>query len=222
MSRTHQRRPWFKPLILSSLAGLIYSSWPLGYWLNPRGSDGGLVSELGALNQPYSWLFVGLDVVSGLLIVCSVLLMWRWRLQRRRGWFRSMLALFALFGVFTAAAALLPLDCDPTASQLCLESAHNPLLIYHGLFSILSPLCLLAVVSLVWWHGRRQGNNVLMLILVGGFGLFGLLALLQVLLPNRGNDYLVQRYYVLLCSAWTAVLPYAIWRALQINREIAS
>lgn len=48
------------------VAGLLYSSWPLGYWLNPQ-ADHGLASNLEALHQPYNWLFILIDISSGVL-----------------------------------------------------------------------------------------------------------------------------------------------------------
>ena len=45
----------------------FYASWPLGYWLNPV-ANRGLASNLEAAHQPYNWVFIAFDIVSGLLI----------------------------------------------------------------------------------------------------------------------------------------------------------
>jgi hypothetical protein len=34
-------------------AGLVYSSWPLGFWFNPLVAHRDFASELGAAHQPY-------------------------------------------------------------------------------------------------------------------------------------------------------------------------
>ena len=55
---------------LMLIAGLLYSSWPLGYWLNPNAAKG-LASDLEALHQPFNWLFIALDILTGLFVAIA-------------------------------------------------------------------------------------------------------------------------------------------------------
>jgi len=198
-------------MVLSIVAGLAYNSWPLGYWLNPPVAHRGLASELEGLHQPYNWVFVSCDVVSSLLIALVALLIWR-RVRGRAGPSRWLLqaALWnvAGFSLFTILDALLPLRCDPSVRR-CPSFTHDPLLLFHGIFSITASLLLFFSVVLIWWLDRRDW--VLHAIL-WGYVLFSVFSLISVLTP--GQDSWAQHYYLTLCSLWLAVLPYCVWQAL--------
>ena len=58
-------------LLLGIIGALLYSNWLLGYWLNSRVANGGLASNLQIHGQPYSWVFVLGDVLSGLVIAVA-------------------------------------------------------------------------------------------------------------------------------------------------------
>ncbi|HWD24402.1 MAG TPA: hypothetical protein VG368_02965, partial [Acidimicrobiales bacterium] len=45
---------------------LAYSSWPLGYVLNGATARSAFASDLELSGQPYNWLFIGLDCVTGI------------------------------------------------------------------------------------------------------------------------------------------------------------
>jgi hypothetical protein len=71
------------------------ASWLL---VNPAVSRTGLASELEGLHQPYNWLFILLDVLSGILVAAVSIFMW----QKGRHTVRKVLIInFALFGIFT-------------------------------------------------------------------------------------------------------------------------
>src|SRR5690242_19130259 len=114
MKRTDARF-WLKLDILAVLSGLLYASWPLGYWLNPIVAKIGLASGLEALHQPYNWLFIVLDIVCGLLILLAC-----WSLRRRldpagrRRLFDLFLLSIAIFAVGTIADTALPMHCEPS------------------------------------------------------------------------------------------------------------
>lgn len=203
-------RFWQKLTVLSILAGLIYNSWPLGYWLNPAASGQQLASALEALHQPYNWVFISGDVVSGLLVMLVAWLIWQ-RLRPDR-----LLAIVLLnvvvFGVGTIVDTLLPEFCLPEAPG-CQSWQHNPLLLAHGVFSILAAVCLLAALGLLWWRNRRSWwlNG-----LMAGYAVFGLFSLAEAVTPADGNWS--QHYYLILCGVWLALVPYAI-RLLFRNLE---
>jgi hypothetical protein len=194
---------WLTALI-AAMAAFVYNSWPLGYWLNPAVSRRGLASELEALHQPYNWVFILLDVLSGLLVAAVSILMW----QRGRSATQKLLIInFALFGIFTLVDALLPLSCDPSL-RVCPSLSHQPLLILHGIFSITASVCLFISVALAWFVKRNQRGSFIMSTLMVGWTLFGVLSLYFFFVPGPG--YLAQHYYITLCSLWVLLLPFMV------------
>ncbi len=94
---------------LGALAGLTYLSWPLGYLLNPNVVAVGLASDLEVPGQPFAWLFVGLDVLSGALMLGVAAALWGRTVRR---WFLVCAILgYALFGISSAVSAAVPLSC---------------------------------------------------------------------------------------------------------------
>lgn len=186
---------------LAILAGVAYCSWPLGYVLNPQVSRRGLASELAALHQPFNWLFIGLDVLAGALVLAAARLLWS-RADGRLS--RVVLTSFAVFGVLTAIDALLPMSCEPSLTT-CPSLSHQPLLILHGIASIAASIGLFISAVLVWWQRRKHSGATIMSAFMAGWILFGALSL--YFLFRTGPGYLVQHYYITLCSVWTAALP---------------
>lgn len=156
MKRKQKVRIAWIATIFAVLAGAIYNSWPLGFWLNPKVSNGGgLASELEGLHQPYNWVFILLDIVTGSLVVIVVALLWQ---KHMRILGKVALASFALFGLFTIIDALLPMPCEPSVAACPVWTA-QPMLILHGVASIGSALALFISVSamqtLLWM--TKQG-----------------------------------------------------------------
>src|SRR6185312_10011235 len=89
-------------VILSALAALLYNSWPLGFWLNYSTSVHGLASDLEQVHHPYSWVFIGGDLLSSLIIltICAALLLSFKPLQKKT--FRLIIAGLMIFSTFTA------------------------------------------------------------------------------------------------------------------------
>jgi hypothetical protein len=97
-----------KPVMLFGVIGaLLYSNWLLGYWLNYRVASAGLASDLQMHSQPYSWLFILGDVLSGLAIAVTAYLL----CQHRYHLSVYLAAGYFCFGVMTAASALIPVHC---------------------------------------------------------------------------------------------------------------
>lgn len=198
------RRGWVILCGVSLLAGILYNSWPLGYILNPVVASRGLGSELEGLHQPYNWLFIGLDVVSSLMIMAVVGLIWYWRRQTKGLWLQLTVAMVMGFGVFTIADALLPLRCSPSLMR-CPSFRTDHLLLTHGIVSILASVCLFVSVALLWW--RKRTSHMLNFVITG-YIVFGIFSLVAIFTPGQGNW--AQHYYITLCSLWLFLLPLAL------------
>src|SRR5882757_8896527 len=114
---TRKQKRWF--LVAATFvvtAALLYCSWPLGFWLNPIATKTGLASELGAIGQPYNWLFIWADIISGALLAAACVLLGR--LFGAQGWRNIGLGLLALYGICGALDAALPIHCLPSV-QTC-------------------------------------------------------------------------------------------------------
>ena len=204
---TQTKRNYFWPLtaVLAALAGLVYNSWPLGYWLNLPVAKDGLASGLEALHQPYNWVFIAGDVVSGLLVILVCWLLWR-RLSavRSKRLLDIVLANVVVFGIGTIADTLLPMHCEPSL-QHCPSFTVDYFLLFHGLLSIVAAFCLFVSLGLLWWYRRR---SLLLGTLLFGYLLFSLFSLFEILGWIAGNWS--QHYYLVLCGLWLAALPFAV------------
>lgn len=193
----------FRPGILTAaagLAGLLYNSWLLGWWLNPAVARSGLASEFEAVHQPHAWLFIACDVTCGLLVLAIC-----WRLWQRAA--TVVLAGLVIFAVGTIIDTLLPMHCLPSL-QSCPSFTQDHLLLWHGVTSIGAALGLFASLLVLWWGDRRDR---LLGLLLAGYVLFGLFSLIDALQPTHHNWS--QHYYLVLCGLWLAAAPMAIRRS---------
>lgn len=194
------------------LAGVLYCSWPLGLLLNPQLSRG-VASAFEAPEQPYSWLFVLLDVLSGLLV--CLLAAWLWRLPGLRGYLRLLVAgAYGLFGALTIAAALLPLHCN-VHSVRCLAGLSNPSDQLHDVVSLVSMLALAAAaiaLGVLLKGGRRlaAAERLGFILLSVGWLAAGCITL--TILLRHGGVAWPQRVFIILSSLWTIALPFFVVR----------
>jgi len=188
---------------LAVAAALLYNSWPLGYWLNPASADKS-ASQLEGLHQPYNWLFVGLDIASGVLALA--LSIWLWRTNRRSRWLAAVLICVAAFGMGTIVAALVPVHCA-TAHHVCPSFTQAPYLIVHALASVASALALSLALLLVWWCNRH--DRIVNLLLLAGI-ISGATTAYEMLAPGRDGGG--EKVYLTICSLWLALLPVYIYR----------
>ena len=201
---------------LMVVAGLLYSSWPLGYWLNPQ-ADQGLASNLQALHQPYNWVFILMDITSGVLtcIACRELLAICVRSSSHRTSLGLRVAILGAgtFALFTAIDAIMPLDCLE-GSPHCLAPLHNPYFVIHGLFSIGSIGGLTVSIIAIWLllFVREATVNSLAHLTPAMFLLvwlgFGILTL-NLILHNQTSG-LAQHLFIGFCSLWLMSLPYFV------------
>jgi len=108
-------------LCIAVAGALAYSSWPLGFLVNPSLAGTALASSFEGRSQPFSWLFILLDCFAGL---CTVIVCVRF-LRSRRGsrppGKALVLALlgYAVFGVTSAVDAAVPLNCGASSARAC-------------------------------------------------------------------------------------------------------
>ena len=211
-------RNYFAILIISISAGLLYNSWPFGYWLNPTTSKLSLASGLEAPGQPYNWMFIGGDVVSSVLVIVFAYLLWRVYQDRKSKRVNWVIISLIGYSVFTIADALYPVTCIPNL-QNCPSFVHEPTLIIHGFFSITASLFLFASLFILWFHERK---NVIMNVLIIGYILFGLFSLIDALAPGKNSNW-SQHYYISLCSVWLILIPYVLLTLFpaKINKKSA-
>jgi hypothetical protein len=209
MMRTFRSRFWWLMTVLATLSGVLYSSWPLGYWFNPAVSKTGLASGLEALHQPYNWVFIAADIASSLLIILVCWLIWqRLKHAKQRRLLDAVVLNVGIFGAGTIADTLLPMHCEPSL-QHCPSFTVDYYLLFHGIFSILAAACLFFGLALLWWHHRR---NLILISLMFGYMLFSLFSLFEILGWLTGNWS--QHFYLTLCSVLLALLPYAVHSVL--------
>lgn len=219
MPKTKNNYQWLPVSLWAVLAGILYCSWPLGNYLNPV-ANRGLASNLEATGQPYNWLFIGLDVLTGILIIIVTIWLLRWVHRLKLPWLRFAIWGYGVFGVLTAVDALLPLDCVST-EQKCGPVLHDPMYIIHGVASIGSIAGLTLSIIAIWWllaRSRHVGialRGFLHITLLAWFG-FGVATAIFIMLDR--DSALSQHLFIIVCSLWTAALPYLVWRVLKAMR----
>lgn len=191
--------------MLTAIAAVLYSSWPLGYLLNPNVARSSLASGLEAVHQPYNWVFVMTDVVSGMLVIAVCWLLWNQHKTKNTAKALSIsLTCTALFALGTIIDALLPERCVPNL-MVCPSFTQDHTLLVHGIFSILASLFLFFALFVPW---LKQHTNPTLTVLLVGYVVFGVISLVQAVIPSERGNW-SQDYYMTLCSAWLLLLPYA-------------
>ena len=223
------KRPLFKVLSIDStalmvLAGLFYSAWPLGYWLNPQAGRG-MASDLEALHQPYNWVFISMDVVCGILvgIASGKLLMIIRSGSNRKNLPGLWIAVLGAegFGLFTAVAALLPLNCIQGTPQ-CVSSLNNSYFVIHGIFSIGSIAGLTISIVAIWLllllkeHAVVSSAHLTPAIFLVVWLSFGTLTLYLVL-HNRSSA-LAQHFFIGFCCLWLIALPHFVRLVIRLSK----
>lgn len=212
-----------QPTVLLALAGFFYSSWPLGYWLNSQATRG-LASDLGALHQPYNWVFISMDVISGFLVGIASRKLLKIIENNANQRNRRGLQITALgaggFGLFTAVTALLPLNCIQGSPQ-CVVSLNNSYFVIHGIFSFASIAALTISILTIWLLLLSRDRSVIslnhhipaiFLIVWLGFG-----ALTLYLIVHNRSSTLAQHLFIGLCCLWLIILPYFIRLVIRLQ-----
>ena len=204
---------WFWLTVIAIISGISYASWPLGYLLNPAASNQGLASALEALNQPYNWVFISLDIISSMLMLYIAVKIWQKNAQSiRSSYIGIIITNIIAFSLGTIADTILPEHCLPS-SITCPNWHHDHLLLLHGIFSIIAAINLFVIILIIWWHKREK----LLYFMLFGYVIFALLSLYEAVSPVAGN--FSQHYYLTLCGIWIAFIPYSIRYAFFAEEE---
>lgn len=188
-------------------AAVLYCSWPLGFWLNPVAEKTGLASELGAYHQPYNWLFIWADIVSGAMLMAACALLAKQ--FKAEGWRKVGIVLLALYGLCASLDAALPLSCLPS-EQICGPVFHNPSLVLHGVIDFIGSAALVGTLFVEWLYAWRQHRSWLPWIYVIGGGGLVFAGLSFWFIMVNGPGYWAQRYYITLSCIWVASLPFVL------------
>jgi len=184
---------------IAVFAGLVYSSWPLGFGLNPSVARHAFASQLEAPHQPYNWLFIWLDILSGILMLIVGIRQWRSASNRKT--LRMSIIAYALFGVLVIAAAAAPYNCTSGTSS-CQALLYTPSFLIHGFSSIVSVVFLfisLVLPAKILIERRMYHWLTLMAVfIVAGWGITGL-GTLVVMAHGVRNNWL-QYNLITVCS----------------------
>lgn len=188
------------PMIwIAVMAAILYCSWPLGFLLNPSVAHHAFASQLEASGQPYNWLFITLDVLSGLALIIGGILQWR---RSRQPVIRLSIIAYVVFALLVIVAAVVPYNCDSLATS-CDGIAHTPLSIIHGSASIMSAVflffCLTLLLKIIFKKYRLHWFTMLGLMVVSFWGVLGVIALI-VNKTHHADENIVQDMFMTLCS----------------------
>lgn len=200
-----------RPVVwLAALAALLYSSWPLAFFLNPNIVKHALESQLQTAGQPYNWVFILGDSLTGAVLVVVAALQYKAFIA---GGLVTRLGIigYALFGSLAAVAALVPLNCDPQSNS-CGPLIHDPFVLMHGFASIVSVLALLMgtlVIAILTYKQRASAIvREVFLVLLACWILFGAGSIAQFWWHPGGNG--MQDFFITLCSASTVAIVAAV------------
>ena len=186
-------------LVLCVLAAILYNSWPLGYVLSSQTTRYGFASDLEKVGHPYYWLFILGDILTGACLVTASALM-RFKVRAAlpsKTWAARSIGLF-LFGLFTAAAAFVPVGC----SQSCGVGFGRGIGL-DGLFSAIAAGGLLTSLISSMILGLRDKLGALLVLTTGavsvGWSASGVLFVIFAL-TNR-DVHLLQQVFLVLTGA---------------------
>jgi len=171
---------------LSVMAGILYNSWPLGYIFDKSTARYGLASDLEKVGHPYYWVFIGGDVLTGLVIL-TICLIYRHEFSKyfKSRSFKLLIFGLSMFAVFTIIAALLPSECSIT-----------PILRYHSI------------------AGQGLGIDALTST-IAAVGLFlSLISLIRLNQISNLNS-ITNRLTIFFCAAWLITSFYFIYIAIR-------
>jgi hypothetical protein len=148
----------------------------------------GLASDLEKFNQPFSWIFIVGDIITGVLLVAAAYLQY---LKAHYRLLRMLVLSYGAFGAVIVLAAVTPIKCEQIASR-CVERLASPAALFHTSFSIVSILLLSVTVLLCQILLRVTGSKVrelwLLITTAVSMPVFGVSGLLDIIAGNHHNE----------------------------------
>jgi phosphatidylglycerol lysyltransferase len=209
--RHNWRRHWV--IALAALVGLSYCSFPLAYALNRPLLWDGLVSELGQPNQPYAWLFNGLDIASAMLAVILAVILFRFykAALSRHPYILWAVIMLLLSNVGALVAAYVSLPAGFSIKVATLDSLMEPSVIAHGLFSFMNSTCFV-LAALLWGASYRLSRREWPFLIRSDWRLVAALVILAMSTVGAAVGYLVpdvstyiQRLFIVSYAVWIIV-----------------
>ncbi len=173
---------------LAWLAAVTYNSWPLAFLFNRMVLQHGLASDLEKFSQPFSWVFITGDIVTGTLLSVAA-----YGQYSRASYklLRLLILSYGAFGIVIILAAITPIQCEQIAS-ICVERLASPAALLHSSFSIMSILLLSQAVILCQILRRVTGSKVrqlwLLIITAVAMPVFGISGLVDIIDGNNHNE----------------------------------
>jgi hypothetical membrane protein len=180
--------------------------------LNNQTAHYGLASDLERVGQPYYWLFILGDILTGISVVAACALIWikLWPKLRSKTWATTGAGLLS-FGLFTAVGTILPSECSVTPILRCGAEKLG----LDGLFSGIAACGLLISLMGISVLGRRHRLSAVLTlmtqIILIAWATSGLLFV--ILAITDGKAHLLQQIFLIISGL--ALL------AIGLNIEIA-
>ncbi len=199
-------------LLLVAIAGLLYNSWPLGYILNNHTATNFLASNLEATGQPYSWLFILGDIITGLLIMAVGVYYWRHQKTCRSWLFKVTIFGFVSFGLITIVSAMLPFNCQQSVYQCSVQLTTS-----FGIHDIVGAIgsigqCFSLYGALRISLINYRSHHLHELTFLAGFALWcasGLYFLIASL-TNATLAIFIQHFFIILSGVGLVLIPLAL------------
>ncbi len=139
----------------AALAAVLYSSWLVGYFVNPSVALKGTASELAAFGQPWRLLFVGLDIATSIILLfIGIMLI---TLIKRR-LHKLVAALYMAFACGVFLTAIFSLNCV-SVQAVCSHAGHIERMLVHITIGTCG-LSALFIASMVEVNIARQNSIV--------------------------------------------------------------
>ena len=142
-------------VVCSLLASILYSSWIVGYLVNPLVARGATVSELAAFYQPLRMVFIAGDILMAMIVLFLAVYVHINKLPYLKG-----LALPSVlgFGLFSAFSAVTTLSCLPSIVA-CGGEYFKQRYELHNVFGLIASTCLAVSVYVVAHQTRKDKDT---------------------------------------------------------------
>lgn len=121
-----------KITLLAILSGILFNSWILGLFLNPKVIPHSYFSTLEAPGRPYNWLFIGSDIIVAILIlIISSFLIYRVKHLRK------ITLIYGFYGIALLLDSLVPITNQCSTTVAACGSSLSQVLSIHDIFSLI-------------------------------------------------------------------------------------